>query len=248
MHHCQRVVGGVEGFRVDLVLARDLAVLALVGEALLLDPGDVQHVQRGQNRRQFGVLLDRGPLLVEVVADVAGELEALGADEVLLGVEVRQRVRKRVDGPAVLQVAHDPDPEVVQARVLADRVQVEQGLGWVLAGTVAAVDQRHVDELGGHLGRPLAGVAQHQRVRVPLDNADGVGETLPLLHARGVDRPHVDDVAAQTFDRRREAHLRPRARLEKEQAEQRPLVAVRVGRRIGRDLTRVVEDRLDVLP
>jgi hypothetical protein len=53
----------------------------------------------------------------------------------------------------------------------------------VLAGAVASVDQRDVDELAGHLRGAFAGVAQDERVGVALDDADGVGEALAFRDA-----------------------------------------------------------------
>jgi len=47
---------------------------------------------------------------------------------VLVGVELRERRGQRVDRAAVLQIAHDPDREVVESVVLADRVEIEEGL------------------------------------------------------------------------------------------------------------------------
>jgi len=75
-----------------------------------------------------------------------------------------------------------------------------------------------------------------------------VSARVSLRHTRGLDRTHVDDVAAESLHRGLEAHLRPRARLEEEQAEHRPRVTVRDGRRVGVDLGRVVENGLDVCP
>ncbi len=153
-----------------------------------------------------------------------------------------------MDGPTVLQVTHDPDGQVVEAGVLPDRVEIEHRLCGVVARAVPRVHQRNVDELAGHRRRALFGVAQDESVRVPLDDPDGIGERFPFLHARGVDRAHVDDVAAESFHRGLEAHLRPRTRFEEEQAEQGIGVAVGDGRRIGVDLGRVVEDGLDGPP
>src|SRR6056297_387171 len=248
VHDGQVVRRRFQRFLVDLVLARNLEVLVLVGEALALDTGDVQHVEALQDGVEVGVLADVRARLVEVVADATGELEALGADEVLADVEVRQRVRERVDRPAVLQVAHDADGEVVQARVLPDGVQVEQRLRGMVARAVARVQQRNVDELAHELCRPLAGVAQDERVGVPLDDARGVGEALALLHAGRLDGPHVDDVPAQALDGRLEAHLRPGARFVEHQAEQRGRMPIPERRRVRVELGRAVEDRLDVLP
>lgn len=115
----------------------------------------------------------------------------------------------------------------------------------MMAGAVAGVQKRNVDELARHLGCSLVGVAQHQRVRVPFDDANRVCECLPFLTLE-VYGPHIDDVAAQAFHRGVEAHLGAGARLEKEESEHGVFVPVGERRRVGVDLCRAVEHGLDV--
>ena len=246
VHQGEVVARGVEARGVDPVLARDLAVLVLVGEALALDPGDVEHVELREHGVEVGVFLDVRARFVEVVAHRTRKAKALGADEVLAGVELRERVGQRVHSSTILQVAHDPHREVREAvGVLAHGVEVEEGLGGVLARAVARVDERDVDELRGHRRRALARVAEHQRVGVALGHAHRIGEALALGRAGGFDRSHPERVAAEALDRRFEAHSRARARLEEEQTEQGPGVA-RAVRWRALDLGRAVTHRLDV--
>ncbi len=162
--------------------------------------------------------------------------------------EVRQGMCQRVDRPAVFQVTDNPDRQPVKTRRHPDRVQIEQRLCRVLSGAVAGVDQGTVDELADHRCRSFARVTNDQRVGVPGDHTRGVGQTLAFRDARAVDPAHVDDVAAEPLDRGREAHARPGARLEKRQPQQRAGPPVRVGRRVGGELGRAVQHRLDVAP
>ena len=101
------------------------------------------------------------------------------------------------------------------------------------------------DLLGGH---EEAGShrAEHDRVDVALDHADGVGQRLPLLDRRGLDGPHVDGRAAEAFHRGVERHLRPGARLEEQQPED--VVAAAPTGHVAVERRRVIEDRLDVGP
>lgn len=128
MHHGE-VVGRIfERLGVDLVLAGDAVVLVFVREPFLLDPGDVQHVELAEHALQIGVFAHLCAGFVEVEAHGAWEPQRLRTDEVLVGVELRERRGQRVDRAAVLQIAHDPDREVVESVVLADRVEIEEGL------------------------------------------------------------------------------------------------------------------------
>ena len=68
----------------------------------LLDLYTIRESAGFEDLLDVGVLADPCTLLVEVVPDALRQLEALGADEVLTGADVRQGVGQRVDRPAVL--------------------------------------------------------------------------------------------------------------------------------------------------
>ena len=91
-------------------------------------------------------------------------------------VELRQQVGQRARGPAVGQVAADGHGEAVDgAEGLMDGVEVQQGLGGVLSGAVAGVDDGHRAVPGGPLGGADFVVAQRDYVGVVLaQDADGV--------------------------------------------------------------------------
>jgi len=128
VHHGE-VVGRIfERLGVDLVLAGDAVVLVFVREPFLLDPGDVQHVELAEHALRDRCV--RAPVrrFRGGRSARAREPQRLRTDEVLVGVELRERRGQRVDRAAVLQIAHDPDREVVESVVLADRVEIEEGL------------------------------------------------------------------------------------------------------------------------
>ena len=78
-----------------------------------------------------------------------------------VGAEGAQGDRVGAEDPAVGEVADDGDPGAVEVtEPLLHRVGVEQGLGGVLVGAVAGVDDARVDPLatpGGRRRWPCAG-------------------------------------------------------------------------------------------
>ena len=71
-------------------------------------------------------------------------------------VEPAQRLHEGMDGAAILEVSdHIHCQSVESALGLLDRIEVEQGLGRMLVGSVAGVDDRHRCHGGGDVGGSL---------------------------------------------------------------------------------------------
>jgi hypothetical protein len=247
MQHRQVLARTGEILRAHAIRPGDRAILCLIGEALTLDPGHVQHVQLLQAVIDIRVLMHGDPGAVEVIADVCGQLQGGWGDEVLDHIEPAERGGQRVDRPPILEVADDPDCDVIQAHRLIDGVQVQQRLCRVLACPVARVDDRHIDELAGDLRGALRWVPEDDRICIPLDHTDGVCEALPLLDRRGVDATHVDHPATESLHSRSEAHPGPGRWLEEQQPQQPVCESVLMVRRRGSNGRCGTEHLLDVV-
>ena len=83
----------------------------------------------------------------------------------------------------MLEVADERDLDAVDgATLFGDGIEVEQGLGRMLARTVSAVDDG-MDRNGSCARcRAFVGMAQHHDVGVTVDDTDGVLERLALGH------------------------------------------------------------------
>jgi len=175
---------------------------------------------------------------------MGGHPQHLGGDEVHPAVEMSQRLGQRMHRPAVFQVAEEPDIEAAERLlVLEDGVQVEEGLGGMLVGPVAAVDHRDLGTLGGGPRRPLERVADHHHIGVPLDHLGGVAHRFALgrrAHGR-VGEAH--DRAAQADHGALEAQAGPGAGLVEEGGQD---LALQDGRRRCFKAPRVVQDEEDL--
>src|SRR5262245_21039531 len=101
------------GRAVEAVGVLDLLVVRRVGEALLLDAGHVEDVEVARLVEGLDLAAE-APALGEDVAQLLRQAEHRGADEGQLALEVEQRLREAVDGPAVAQVAQEPHAQAVE--------------------------------------------------------------------------------------------------------------------------------------
>ena len=177
----------------------DALVFHEVREALLLHAGHVEDVGVGNNLLVEGrvlLVLDALALAVEFV--LLGHLKLLGRHEVERGVEVAHGHEQRVDGAAILQVAHHVDVQVLERALgLVDAVQVEHALRGVLVGTVAGVDDGHGGHLGGVDGCSLDVVAHDDDVGIVGHHQDGIFQRLALGAAGNLRVGKADDARPQ---------------------------------------------------
>ena len=154
--------------------------------------------------------------------------------------------REGARGAAEAEVTAERDLHALDVPELAlDRVQVEERLRRVFAGTVTGVDHRDRCDRRCPRGCALLIVAQHDHVGVRRDHADGVLERLALDGAReGVRRLGPEHGAAEAEHRRFEAQPRPRARLVEERRHDavRETIVAYAGER-GRPFEDVIEER-----
>lgn len=161
-------------------------VLGEVGEALLLHTGGVQNVRAGDNlRSQLLGLEDQLAGSNYLLADILGESESLGRNKLDADIVELEQLDEGVHGAAVLEVTSEGDGQAGDsAQLLADGEQVQEGLGGVLKGTIATVDDGDLGVLGRNLGAVGVGVAQDNSVAVAAESADGILEGLTLLGRR----------------------------------------------------------------
>ncbi len=194
-------LGPFQGRQLKDELGGHVLVLGLV-EALFLDAGHVEDVQLRHHLFHGLVDAELNALLFQLFADVIRHRQRFRGDEEEAAVEQAESLRQRVDGAAVLEVTDEGDVEAVQLALgLADGEEVEQGLGRMLVGAVAAVDDRHAGELGGEAGSPLFRMTHHHRIGVGADDLDGVSQGLALLGAGVATVGEADDVAAKALHR-----------------------------------------------
>jgi hypothetical protein len=117
----------------------------------------------------------------------------------------------RARHPAVQDVADDPHLQAVEgAGAPAQRVEVEQRLGWVLALAVAGVDHRGGRPARDELGRTRPRRADDdERGVVGGERADRVLERLALVDRRAL-RPYADGVRGQALGGELERRARAR--------------------------------------
>src|SRR5207253_11008053 len=135
-----------QGLRIDPVNALQSLVAGQVAEALLLDPGHVDDVDRGQDRLEVLGLGPAHAALVEVVLDVLAHGHLGRSDEPDLDIAVpAPQVGQAADGAPVGEVADHRDLDPVDAAQLSsDGVDVEQSLRPVPAPPAAGGDHSHL--------------------------------------------------------------------------------------------------------
>src|SRR5512143_2132914 len=155
--------------------------LVRVGEPLLLDPADVEHV----SIRELRLVLDdhleiESPLdLVEVVVV---HPQPLGRDQRHLRPVHREAVDERAHRPGVLEVPKQGNVQAAYpALVLPYREEVYERLGRVLVGAVPRVYHGLFREVGREARRPFFRVPDCEDLRVPRDHPYRVAEALAFL-------------------------------------------------------------------
>mmetsp|Transcript_691 Transcript_691/g.2757 ORF Transcript_691/g.2757 Transcript_691/m.2757 type:complete len:376 (-) Transcript_691:89-1216(-) len=185
-------------------------------EALLLHPGDVQHVRGGQELvAEAGRLGHLHACSRHSIGDVGRHLQPRRRDKVEPNFEQGQEARQGVDGAAVLEVAEHGDGEPVRRVGLPlrhDREEIQQGLGGVLAGAVPGVEHRDWRRRCGLQSSTSGWVSQHHCVAVAGHRSDGVAQSLALGHGGGRAR-HWNHAAAHPHHCCREGAARARRRL-----------------------------------
>lgn len=105
-----------------------------------------------------------------------------------VAVKFRQRTGQGMDGSAIFQVPDHGDVQVLKRALrLLNGEQIQQGLRWVLVGTVTGVQHRDAaGKLGRQTRRALLRVAHHNRVDVGADNRNGIRRGLAFFTQRRV--------------------------------------------------------------
>ena len=134
----------------DLVEVSHFLVLGEVGEALLLNPRDVEHIRGGDYVGNVIGFADGDVLVAQFVGLIQGQAKDLRRDKVYLHVVHTQQPSEGVHRAPILQVTHHGHPQAINvSQFLLDGEQVQQGLGGVLASAVAGIDNRHTGVVGG---------------------------------------------------------------------------------------------------
>ena len=138
------------------------------------------------------VIISNASCTTNCIAPVMKVLE----DEI--GIEIRHRLGKGMNRPAVLKVAHHIDGETVQSPLrLLYAEHVQKRLGRMLVGTVTGIDHRHRRDAGGYRGGAFRRMAHHYHIHISGHYPDGVFQRLPFRHA-GVSRVgEADDPCAE---------------------------------------------------
>ena len=122
-----------------------------------------------------------------------------------------------MDGPAVFQVSHHGHLLPFQfAPLLLDGVEIEKGLGGVLARPVAAVEHRDLHRIGHDLGPADLGLSHHDAIHIALHRAGGIGQALTLGRRRAFRVRHGDGLGAQSLDCGLKGEPRPGGGLQKD--------------------------------
>ena len=155
-------------------------------------------------------------------------------------------LQQRVDGPAVFQVPHHVDVDVVQTALgLPDGVEIEQGLGRMLVGSVTGIDDRHRGHFRGIARTAFERMPHDDEVYVVGHHLNSVLEAFSLTDTGVAGVRETDDSCAKTVDRRLKAQTGPGGRLEEDTGHH--LVAEKGLRLVVLKLLRHIEDVQDLL-
>ena len=169
-----------------------------VREPLALEAGHIQHVELG-NCLFYIVMADEFYTgIQQVFFDISRKIESVGSygmdtDIIVFG----EGKGEGVDGPSVSEISLQADVDVFDPHGFADGEQVEQGLGRVLAGAVASVDNRDRGDFACKTGGAFFGVTQDDRIAVSGDDAYRVRKGLTFGDGGGFDTAEVEDLAAK---------------------------------------------------
>jgi hypothetical protein len=121
-----------------------------------------------------------------------------------------------VCSPPVAQVADKRDVDAVDGHGLADGVQVKEGLGRVLAGPIAGVDDRDRGEFRGKARCSFFRVPDNDCIRVPAHDPDSVGKGFAFCNGTGFDTPYREGGATKARNGGLKREPCPRAGLKEE--------------------------------
>ncbi len=154
-----------------------------------------------------------------------------------------------MDGAAVLEVTHQGDAQAIKTALFLDGVQVQQGLGGMMAGSVTGIDHRHGRELGGQAGRALLGVADDQGVGVTGHHPHCIRQGLALGDGGALRRAQVDHAATKPLHGRLKGHAGSGRGLEEQKCQDlaRHHIAL-FAPGIGLQGCGQIQDRVDLLP
>ncbi len=173
-----------EVFLLEMKGREGLGLALRIAGILVLNPGHIDGVDFGHDAFEVVRFVEGDGVLVQEGLDVVLHPEDLGRHVVDGDIFVAlQQIGQRTHGAAALEVAHHGDLLAVEAadgsKLALQRIDVEQGLGRVLVGSGAAVQDRHrafglVQHPGSLLGKSGLGVPSDDQVHVACEGADGV--------------------------------------------------------------------------
>ena len=199
----QVILGALQGLGGEYVFGGDVLVFGLV-EALFLHPGHVENIQLRDDLLELLMHAVFDAALLELFTDVVRHCQHLGRNEVEAGTKQAQRLGERVHGAAIFQVADERHLEAIESALgFIQGEEIQQGLCWVLVGTIPGVDHRNPRELRRQSGGPFLRMADDEGIGVGGDDADRVGQGFSLLGQRGIARVGKADHRAPQALRRR---------------------------------------------
>ena len=168
-------------------------------------------------------------MLIEIRQDVRFHLQLRRADkEHLYPVKLGQQIRQRSRRTPLIQLANNGYAKAIQRTLPVNSVQVEQGLGRMLpAIAIPRIDHRHRRDFRGAASAVLVGVPNHNHIRIPADNPDGIFHLLTFNLGRKRTR---------IFGRQNPAAQAMHGRLEREPSARRRRIKKR-----GHDAVLIVE-------
>ena len=130
---------------------------------------------------------------------------------------------QRVHRSSIAQIAGQHNIKAVKASMgLADGEQVEHGLGWVVAGAVAAVEDGHAGGVLRVACCTLTRMPHGDDVGVAVNHLNRVKQGLAFDHGGGADVTQVHHVSAKPLHGRLKGHPCAGAGLEEEVPEDAP--------------------------
>src|SRR5579883_258427 len=180
-------------------------ILLRRGETLFLNTCPVPEVAVRRDFALTGDLHQFNPARAKSHKIIASQAQLLRRQDIEpVATKERKAAHQRVHRTAIERVAHQQAGQVVQAaKVLVQRAEIEQRLRRVLVGAITGIDYRYkLSDLGSGARGPRAWVAQHDRVRVGLEDANSIFKGLAFSyrsHRLGI--LNIQRLTAQAFDR-----------------------------------------------
>ena len=184
----------------EFVGSGNLGVFVFVGKTLFLDSSHVDHVRRVNGAQQVLGLGDVGAVGVQISDDVLRHLEQFWTGKDQFTPKPGKCMAQRVDGAAVAKVASKDDFQTIQTAVsLANGEEVEHGLCWMMACTIATIENWDTGSILCILCSPLAWVPHGDDVGVSVDHLDGVKEGFAFHDRGGFHITEVHNIAAKAL-------------------------------------------------